>query len=54
MSHATYDIVILRKSKMREPCGEIYRTFSIERGGEDAKKTKAPLFSSWLPEFDRR
>lgn len=51
MSHVTYGIVIL--AKMIEVIAEKSAVaFSIERGGEDAKKTEASLFSSRLSELD--
>ena len=53
MSHAMYVIVMLAKEKMVEAIVEKSAVaFSIERGGADAKKTKASLFSSGLSEFD--
>ena len=53
MSHDTYDIVILAKEKMIETIAEKSAVaFSIERGGEDAKKTKASLLLSGLPTPD--
>ena len=53
MSHAMYVIVMLAKEKMIEAIVEKSAVaFSIERGGADAKKTKASLFSSRLSESD--
>lgn len=53
MSHVTYDIVILAKSKMIEAIVEKSAVaFSMERGESDAKKTKASMFSSRLSESD--
>ena len=48
MSHDTYDIVILAKSKMMiEAIVEKSAVaFAMERGESDAKKTKASLFLS--------
>ena len=54
MSHAMYVIVMIAKEKMIEAIVDKSAVaFSIERGGADAKKTKASLFSSGLSESDR-